>query len=286
MKYDVVFPNLFKGIYIEKLNPIAFEIFGQKIYWYGIIIVAGILLGLLLTLKRAKKSGQNPDDYNDFLLYALIFSVIGARLYYVIFSWENYKDNLWQVFHFRGGGLAIYGAVIGAIVTLLIYSRLKNKSFYLMADTMVPSLILGQAIGRWGNFMNMEAFGGPSQGFLAMALNVDKVKYIPGRATDLFVNLAGQRYIQVQPTFLYESLWNFGVLVVLLIWDKHFKRFEGELLWLYLLGYGLGRTWIEGLRTDQLIIGQTGVPVSQLLAAILVVVSAVVIVYRRRRVSK
>ena len=153
---DIAFPNL--GIYLKDV-PKSFSIFGFSIAFYGLIIGTGVLAGILMAAYMAKKSGQNPDDYWDFAIYAVIFSIIGARIYYVVFAWDYYKDNLLSIFNTRNGGMAIYGAVIAAFITLFVYGRLKKKSPFLMGDTCMPGLFLGQAIGRWGNFMNREVFG-------------------------------------------------------------------------------------------------------------------------------
>ncbi len=282
-EYDVIFPNLFGGIRIEHLEPVAFRLFGLEVYWYGIIITAGILAGYYLAVYRAKKMNFDPEIINDFVLYAVIAAVIGARLYYVIFSWQDYKDNLLDIFNLRRGGLAIYGAVIGAVAAILAYCKWKKASFLKIVDVAAPGLILGQIIGRWGNFMNMEAFGGASDGLLAMALRWDKAKYIPAEMENQFTLIDGVKYLQVQPTFLYESLWNLGVLLFLLFWTER-RRFDGEIFCLYLLGYGLGRVWIEGLRTDQLLLS-SGLPVSQVLAAVLIIGSMVWLVVGRKNQS-
>ncbi|MCT4545352.1 MAG: prolipoprotein diacylglyceryl transferase [Vallitalea sp.] len=277
---DIVFPNL--GIEINNISPVAFSIFGLQVYWYGIIIGIGILAGLYVAMQLAKRYGVDETLYPDFLVYALIISVICARLYYVIFSWDEYKDNLWKIFRFREGGLAIYGAVIGAVITLIIFSKRRKVDFWKFADTAAPGLILGQAIGRWGNFINMEAFGGYTENIFAMMLKRKEAKYIPIQLLDKIKMYNGVEYIQVQPTFLYESVWNIGVLILLLVYFKR-KKFDGEIFALYLFGYGLGRVWIEGLRTDQLLIGSTSIPVSQLLAGVLIVVSLIFIIIKRKK---
>ena len=220
--------------------------------------------------------------YLDFALYAIIFSIIGARLYYVIFEWDMYKDNLLQILNLRAGGLAIYGGVIGAVLTLLVFTRIKKVSFFSMADSGVLGLITGQIIGRWGNFFNCEAFGGYTDNLLAMRIKMSLVNpsMISQELLDRQIVENGTVYIQVHPTFLYESLWNLGVLLFML-WYRKRKRFDGEMLWLYFLGYGLGRVWIEGLRTDQLKLPGTPLAVSQLLSAVLVVTAAGVIAYHR-----
>lgn len=280
---DIMFPSL--GIEIKSINSVAFSVFGLDVYWYGLIIGMGILAGLFVARHLGKKVGIDENLYPDFLIYALIVSVVCARLYYVVFSWDEYKNDLLKIFAFREGGLAIYGAVIGAIITLVIFSKYKKVDFWNFADSAAPGLILGQAIGRWGNFVNMEAFGGYTDNSLAMMLKSAKAKYIPTSVLDKVKSINGVDYIQVHPTFLYESLWNIGVLIVLVIYFKH-RKFKGEIFALYLLGYGLGRVWIEGLRTDQLLIGSTGIPASQLLAGVLIVISLAYIIIMRRKCTR
>ena len=264
---DIAFPNL--GIYLRNF-PKSFHIFGFEIALYGVIIGLGVLAGILMAAKWAKATGQDPDVYWDFSIYAVIFSIIGARIYYVVFEWEHYKDDLLSILNLRQGGLAIYGGVIAAFTTLFIYAKIKKQNALRMADTGVLGLILGQAVGRWGNFTNREVFGGYTDNLLAMCLPIDAVR--PGDISpDLAAHIEeGVNYIQVHPTFLYESLWNLGVLLLMLLYYKH-KKFEGEIALFYLGGYGLGRAWIEGIRTDQLFIPGTQVPVSQVLAVMLFV---------------
>lgn len=280
---DIAFPNL--GIYLKDV-PRSFSIFGFDIYFYGLIIGLGVIAGIMMAAYMAKATGQNPDVYWDFALYAVIFSVIGARIYYVVFSWEEYKGSLISILNVRQGGLAIYGAVIAAFATLFIYSRLKKKNALLMGDTAMPGLILGQAIGRWGNFMNREVFGEYYNGLLSMQLPVAAVRD-PGDITE---NIAahipeGANYINVHPTFLYESAWNLLVFAALLLFRKY-KRFDGELCLLYLGGYGLGRFVIEGIRTDTLFLPGTTLPVSQLLAALLVMFAVILDVIVRVRLGR
>lgn len=281
---DVKFPNL--GIDIDRLNAVAFRIFGIPIYWYGILICLGIIAGLLLAMHVAKKTGQDKDMYMDVLVYCLVCALIGARLYYVAFEWNEFKDNPADIIlDIRGGGLAIYGGVIGAIVGGIIYSKVKKKNFWLIADTGVVGLLLGQAIGRWGNFFNMEAFGGNTNNLFAMALRVESenASYIPPSLETQVYN--GVEYLQVHPTFLYEFLWCLGVMLILLFYTKR-KKFDGEIFFLYFIGYGLGRFWIEGLRTDQLFLWNTNIPISQLLSAVMVVISLAYIIYKRARLWK
>lgn len=269
---DIAFPHL--NIYLNNV-PKTFSVFGFEVAYYGLIIGIAVLLGVLLAVNQAKVTGQDPDLYWDFALYAIVFSIIGARVYYVVFSWDNYKDNLLSIFNTRGGGLAIYGAVIGAFLTAFIYCRVKKVSFLRLCDTGVVGLILGQVIGRWGNFMNREAFGEYTDNLFAMRLPIDAVRQHEITETMWAHVTEGVNYIQVHPTFLYESMWNLVLLCLLLLYWKH-KKFEGEIAILYFGGYGLGRCMIEGLRTDQLLLPHTNLAVSQILAGILVVFAIVV----------
>ena len=279
---EIWFPNL--GIEIDHLSRTAFTVFGQDIYWYGIFIGLGVILGVLLALHEAKRTGQNPDTYLDFIIYAMIIAIIGARLYYVIFSWDFYSQHPEKIFAIREGGLAIYGGIIGGVLTAIVYSHVKKKSFWVMADTMAPSLILGQMLGRWGNFFNKEAFGGFTDNLFAMRYQLSQV-----RASDVTPNILqnlvtvnGVDYIQVHPTFLYESMWSLCVFIILLILQRK-KKFDGQVCATYFFGYALGRVWIEGLRTDQLCIGN--VPVSQALSAVLIIASVVLYVYCKKKAA-
>lgn len=277
---DLSFVNL--GITIEHL-PNSITLFGFRIAFYGIIIGLGMLAGMAIACSDAKRRGQDPDLYLDFALYAIIFSIIGARAYYVIFDWDSYKDNLLQIFNLRAGGLAIYGGVIAGALTLMIFTRIKKISFFSMADSGVLGLITGQIMGRWGNFFNCEAFGGYTENLLAMRIRKSLVNpsMISAELEQHQIVENGIAYIQVHPTFLYESVWNLGVLLFML-WYRKKKKFEGEMLWIYFLGYGLGRVWIEGLRTDQLLIPGTGLAVSQMLSAVMVLIAGSVLFVRHR----
>nr|WP_105614974.1 prolipoprotein diacylglyceryl transferase [Vallitalea okinawensis] len=277
---DIWFPNL--NIEIDQLDPIMVTVFGIDIYWYGFIIAMGVIAGLVTAMTIAKKTKQNPETYIDVLIVGLIAAIIGARLYYVIFSWDLYKDNLLGIFNLRQGGLAIYGGVIGALIAVGIYAKVKHMNFLQIIDTAGPGLIIGQAVGRWGNFFNQEAFGGYTDNLFAMRLKVENVRYLPETLMDTMANYNGVDYIQVHPTFLYESIWNLGVYILLLIFWKY-KKFEGEVFLLYLFGYGLGRVWIEGLRTDQLLIGGSSIAVSQVLSGILILFSISMIIYNRNK---
>lgn len=281
MNKNINFPHL--GIYLENVGK-SISIFGFEIAFYGTTIAAAMLAGLWIAMRTAKKTGQNPDLYFDMGMLAIFCALIGARAYYVVFAWENYKNNLLEIFNLRHGGLAIYGGVIGGAVAVYMFARMKKQKFLQLADTASVGLVLGQIIGRWGNFFNREAFGGYTDNLFAMQLPLDAV-YSWDVTPEMMENLrtaGGVQYIQVHPTFLYESLWNLMVLVLLAVYTKR-KKFDGEVFCLYLLGYGLGRAWIEGLRTDQLWIPGTEIPVSQVLAVVLVVVSAAIITVKRRK---
>jgi len=300
---SIGFPNM--GIDLNNVGS-SIPVFGIDIAYYGIIIALGMAAGYLVAEWQAKRTNQNTDLYLDFALYGIVLSVIGARLYYVIFTWNDFKDNPIQILNTRNGGLAIYGGVIAAIITAYFYSKIKKIPFGLLADTGCLGLITGQIIGRWGNFFNREAFGKYTNNLFAMRLDIrdvgsdytNSVSYLSQKYADrpdalasimkirensLIIN--GITYIQVHPTFLYESMWNICVLIILILYSKH-KKFNGEIFLLYLVGYGLGRVWIEGLRTDQLFLWGTPIAVSQLLSALLVGIAGIVIIYNRITLRK
>ena len=281
MTRTIDFPHL--GIHLSSVGN-HITVFGFDIAYYGMIIGAGILAGIFMAVYEAKRTGQKEEDYYDLSICAVIISIIGARAYYVIFSWDMYKDDLLSIFNLRQGGLAIYGGVIAAVLTVIVFAKVKKLSAAQIFDTAGLGLVLGQAIGRWGNFFNREAFGEYTDGLFAMKLPVDAVR--SSDITDLMrkhmETVDGVSYIQVSPTYLYESMWCLALLILLLLYRRH-KKFQGEVFLMYLFGYGVGRFWIEGLRTDQLQFFN-GVAVSQVLAAVLVVVSAVLLVVGRKKV--
>ena len=261
MQYtDIRFPHL--GIVLSHVGRYI-SIGDFQIMFYGIIIACGFLVGLWVAQQEAKRTGQNPEIYMDYLLVMMIPAIIGARIYYVVFSWDSYKDNIPEIFNLRHGGLGI----------VFLFAKAKKQSVLLMLDTMTMGLLIGQIMGRWGNFFNREAFGGYTDGPLAMQI---PLKYFEqyGRVSELessgilkhlvTLTVHGEKlsYIQVHPTFLYEGMWNLLLLLFIFIYRKH-KKFDGELLCIYLMGYGLGRFFIEGLRVDQLLIGHTGIAVTQ-----------------------
>lgn len=264
---DLSFVNL--GITIQNMVK-SFSIGGFSVAFYGLIIGIGMVCGILLAQSDAKRRGMDPELILDFALIGMVFAIIGARLYYVIFQWDYYRDHLTEIVNLRKGGLAIYGGIIAAVITLYVFCKKKKVSFLSMADTCVLGLITGQIIGRWGNFFNCEAFGGFTESLFAMRIkrSIVNPSMISQELIDNLIVENGIEYIQVHPTFLYESLWNLGVLSFML-WYRKRKKSDGEMLLIYCAGYGIGRAWIEGLRTDSLLIPGTGLAVSQLLSIVI-----------------
>lgn len=259
---DIAFPNL--GLYLKNI-PQGFTIFGFYISLYGVIIAIGVMAGISIAAHIAKKTGQNPDDYWDFAIYGVIFGLVGARIYYVVFEWESYKDNLLEIFNVRGGGMAIYGGVIAAFITLFVWCHIKKKNPREIGDTAMAGLLLGQIIGRWGNFTNREVFGEYSDGLLAMRIPLEAVRDHTDITENIAAHITGDmNYIQVHPTFLYESALNLLLLAVILLYYRH-RKFKGEICLLYLGGYGIIRFFVEGIRTDRLKLMGTNIAVSQLL---------------------
>ena len=281
MDMEINFPNL--GIYLDHVGK-SISIFGFSIAYYG--IVTGMMIAIWIAQREAKRTGQNPEQYLDLAMIGIAAGILGARIYYVIFAWDYYKDDLLSIFNIRQGGLAIYGGIIGACIAVVIYSRKKKQNFSLLMDTASMSIVFGQIMGRWGNFFNREAFGDYTNNLFAMQLPVSAVRAneITQKMWDHVVTVNGVEYIQVHPTFLYESLWNVGVLLFL-FWFRKRKKFNGEVFLMYLIGYGLGRIWIEGLRTDQLLLPVVGLPVSQLLSGCLVVGCTILVVWKRKKLS-
>ena len=263
---NIYFPNLNLAF---RIPSEAFSIFGITVYWYGIILTLGIALGTLLALYIAKKEEVRSEIIIDFVLYDLPFALLGARLYFVVFKWDYYREHISEIFNIRRGGIAIYGAIIASVLFAMFYTRYKGISFFKFADIATYGLVLGQAIGRYGNFFNKEAFGSYTDNLFAMAILKTEAKspFVQEVINPMvqFEAFGRAEYIQVHPTFFYESTWNLLLLLVLLFYRKH-KKFNGEIFCLYLIGYGIGRFWIEGLRTDQLVLPVIGFPISQVIA--------------------
>lgn len=279
------FPNL--GITLEHVIR-EIRIGDFSIACYGIVLAFAMVTGLLLTMKVADATGQNGDDYFNLGMITIVVSVLCARIYYVVFSWDYYRVHPAEILNLRQGGLAIYGGVAGGILTVILYCRIRKIKYRAALDTASIGLVWGQMAGRWGNFFNREAFGDYTDNLLAMQIPVSDVRAaeITRAMTDHQVVIDGVTYIQVHPTFLYESLWNLGVLLILLFLTFRVKeRFHGMTALFYLLLYGCGRVWIEGLRTDQLLIPGTQLPVSQVLSGILIVVSLILLVIGKRKMK-
>jgi len=300
---DVNFPHL--GIELHNL-PMGIEIFGFKIAFYGAIIAFAMVMGYLVAESQAKRFEQSVEKLLDFAIIAIVASVIGARIYYVIFHWETFADHPMQVFNLRTGGLAIYGGVIVAFASVIIFCKVKKLNLGAFADVCIPGLITGQAIGRWGNFFNKEAFGKYTDGPFAMQVEkavvdaeyrmTEEMLHLrypeqPKAVENILeqvekaVTIDGTTFIQAHPTFLYESLWNFAILAFMILYAKR-KRFDGEIIMWYMVLYGAGRFWIEGLRTDQLFLWNTGIPVSQLVSVLMILIGGSVIGYQYWKLGK
>lgn len=240
------------------MDPVAFSILGFEIRWYGLLIAIAVLIGTLLATKEAKRKGLKEETFLDMLIFAVPVAIIFARLYYVAFTWDYYSQNPGQILNIRGGGLAIHGVIIGGVLVAVIFSKIRKINFWSIADAAAPSLILGQAIGRWGNFANSEAHGGPTD--LPWGIIIDGVK--------------------VHPTFLYESIWNFLVFGFLLWYRRKFANREGEVFLLYIMLYSLARFFIEGLRTDSLMFGP--IRVAQLISLIAIAIGGAILYYKKK----
>lgn len=247
MDMEINFPNL--GIYLDHVGK-NISIFGFSIAYYGIVIVTGMMIAIWIAQREAKRTGQNPEQYLDLAMIGIAAGILGARIYYVIFAWDYYKDDLLSIFNIRQGGLAIYGGIIGGAITLLVVAKRKKIPAPVLLDVAGMGVIIGQLMGRWGNFMNREAHGAVTDTFLKMGL-----RDASGVVT------------YYHPTFLYESVWNLIGFIGLHFFSKK-RKFDGEVFLAYVAWYGLGRVWIEGLRTDSLYLFSTGIRVSQLVAAV------------------
>ena len=245
-----------------------FKVFGLSIHWYGVIILAGLILAVLYMIKRSPDFGLNEDKIYDLALYMVPLGIVGARLYYVVFNFSIYKDNFWDAFKIWEGGLAIYGGIIFGVLGIYLFSRRNKIPFGNVLDISSLGVIIGQIIGRWGNFINREAFGTETN--------------VPWR---MGLTAPGYETVYVHPTFLYESLWNLVGFIFLHIWSKKHRRYDGQVFALYIAWYGLGRFFIEGLRTDSLYLFNTGIRVSQLLAAVLFICSLIYLLINRFKIT-
>ncbi len=240
------------------MNPVAFNIFGIEVRWYGILMATGVLIASYIVMDYAKKKGYEKDMIYDLLLTVVPSGLVGARLYYVIFEWDNFGWDFYKIINIRGGGLAIHGGVIAGLISGYIFCKIRKINFLELADMVAPGLVLAQAIGRWGNFMNGEAHGGPTD--LPWAIVVDGIK--------------------VHPTFLYESIWDFSIFILLTyLYSK--KKFNGQLIFTYGILYSIGRFFIEGMRTDSLMLGP--IRVAQLISILIIAVCAALYYYNYRK---
>lgn len=241
------------------MNPVAFTIFGVDIMWYGVLISTGVLLGVVFALKECKRIGFKEDNLLDFLLYAIPAAIVGARAYYVIFSWDFYSKNPDQIINIRNGGLAIHGALIAGVIVGVLFCKIRKIKVLELLDIVMPSVALGQAIGRWGNFINQEAHGGPTDLPWGIIVNGQKV----------------------HPTFLYESVIDFFIFLFLIWFRKNKKTTDGQVLGLYLILYSAGRFFVEGLRTDSLMF--LGMRVAQLISLGSILLGVILLVYLNKK---
>ncbi|MBY7144098.1 prolipoprotein diacylglyceryl transferase [Virgibacillus sp. NKC19-3] len=257
------------------LDPVFIQLGPLPIYWYGVIIAAGLFLGLYVATKEADRLGMQKDIMIDLVVFAAPVAIIFARIYYVIFEWERYANGpWWNVFAVWEGGIAIHGALIGAVLTAIVYARVKKESFWQLADIAAPGLILGQAIGRWGNFMNQEAHGGE----IAQSTYEHFHQYLP----DFIMNQMTIDGVMYHPTFLYESCWNILVFIFLLVL-RRYNPLRGEVFLTYLITYSIGRFFIEGMRTDSLyVFVDGGLRMAQVISIVLIVGAIILFIYRRR----
>ena len=244
------------------MDRVAFSIFGIDIMWYGILITLGVILGYVVAVRLAKLENISENTILDILVWALPLAIVGARAYYVIFEWDYYSKNLGEIIDIRGGGLAIYGGIIAAVITCYVNCKKKNLKFLKLLDIFMPAIALGQAIGRWGNFINKEAYGTPTN--LPWAITIDGVK--------------------VHPTFLYESLGDFIIFLLLVYIFKNKKKFDGQVTSLYMILYGILRFFVEGLRTDSLYIG--ALRVSQLVSIAIVIAGIILQIKYKKQIIK
>jgi len=277
------FVNL--GIEIYNLPRVFIAPFGLNIYWYAIMVASGAAAGVLYAYYEAKQTNQDPNFYVDLFFPAFISAIIGARLYFVIFNWSLYAANPLSALNMRSGGLAIYGGVLGGTIAAIVFAKVKKYNFGLLADTAAPGLLLGQAIGRWGNFFNREAFGGYTDSLFALRYRAVDVSFIPPSVYEHMVTVNGVDYIQVQPMFLYEFTANMILFTLICIFKRR-KTFDGEVALFYFMGYGVIRSFTESFRTDQLMLFNTPIPASQALAIVMIVVSLALIVRQRRMIAK
>jgi len=277
------FVNL--GIEIYNLPRTFISVFGISIYWYAVCVALGALSGIVYAYFESKRTGQDHNFYIDLFFPAFITAILGARLYFVIFNWHLYAHNPLSALNMRSGGLAIYGGIVGGTLAAIVYAKVKKYNFWLLADTAAPALLLGQAIGRWGNFFNREAFGSYTDSLFALRYRAADVFFIPQSVYEQIITVNGVDYIQIQPMFLYEFSANMVLFALLMIWKRR-KGFDGEVALFYFLGYGIIRTFTENFRTDQILLWNTNIPASQALAIVIILISGIMIVHKRLKLKK
>lgn len=256
-----------------ELNRIFLDLGPLTIYWYGVIIAVGAFLGLWLATREADRLGLSKDLFVDVVVFAIPAAIISARIYYVVFEWDRYVGApWWDVFAIWEGGIAIHGALIGAVITAIIFARVRKISFWQLVDIAAPGIILGQAIGRWGNFMNQEAHGGP----VSESFYNNFMQYLP----DFITNQMCIGDVMYHPTFLYESIWNILILILLLVLRRYNPK-RGVVFLTYMIGYSIGRFFIEGLRTDSLyLFGE--IRTAQFISILLIILGVILIIYRSK----
>lgn len=267
MEMSIRFPNLDLAF---DLVPRSFYIFGTEFTIYGVLIAIGALLGMGMAVLESRRNQEDTNRCLEMMLISMAAAVVGSRLFYVIFSWDLYSEDISGVWNIRNGGYAFYGGLLAGVIAAIVFCKVTKSPFWQMADTVSIGLLLGQAVGRFGNFFNRESFGGYTDSILAMQIPLTAVRSgeVSGAMRDNLLTIDGMAYIQVHPVFLYESLWCLALLLMLLALRRK-KRFQGELFMRYLAGYGLGRFFFEWLRTDQLMIPGTQIGISMLISAVL-----------------
>lgn len=282
--FDIYFPHL--GVGIEHLKN-DIHIFGFRIAFYGIIIGIGMILGFLIASYDYKRRGLKVDDIQDMGLYTIVFAILGARAYYVAFEWEYYSQHINEILNIRQGGLAIYGGITVGIIGCTLFCKLKKTNVLSMMDSAVLGLLVGQSVGRWGNFFNTEAFGGYTDSLFAMRIKeaIINPNMLNQDVLDHAIKIGNELFIQVHPTFFYESMWNLCTVIIFFLMAPK-KKFTGQIIFQYLLTYGIGRFWIEGLRTDSLYLWGTNIAVSQALSAVLAILGAGLLIYNFAKVKK
>lgn len=281
---SVRFPNL--GLEFEYV-PVSVRVFGFEITFFGILLAVGMLLGMVFVVLEAKRKKQDANLYLGMMIFGLAGGFIGARFFYVLLSWSVYKTDIMKVFDTRNGGMVFYGGLLGGVLAAAIFCRIKKAAFMEMADVAVKGLLIGQIIGRWGNFFNRESFGEYTSNVLTMQLPLSNVR--AGEVTpwmrENLVTIDNVSYIQATPLFLYESIWCLLLLLLLFVWNRR-KLFAGEIFMRYLAGYGFGRFFIEWIRTDKMFLPGTDIAVNQAISAGLFLLFTVVVIVKRIMAKK